>query len=79
MKLVIDAEKAPSEVEAHARFLLRKQIEDKGLPRISAATRALVPDWCDECQERAWGPVMGGPTYCPSCKEARAKKKNPGF
>lgn len=79
MKFVIDTEKAPDALEEHARFMLRKGLEEAKLPRINAATRALIPSWCDECSGRAWGPVMGGPTYCPACREIRAKKKEPGF
>ncbi len=81
MKLVIDTERSPdvSNVEEHARFLHRKMYRDKSLPHVSAVTRALIPSWCDECQERAWGPILDGPTYCASCIEKKRKAGVPGF
>lgn len=77
MKIVFDNEN--HDIEEHARMVHRKMLAKHDLPRIAGATRALIPTWCDECQERAWGPVTGGPVMCPLCAEKQAKKNQTGF
>jgi hypothetical protein len=76
MKIVFD--NPSEEIDQHARLLHRKMMQKHELPRITGVTRALVPTWCDECSERAWGPVLGGPVMCPACTEKQNKNK-PGF
>lgn len=76
MKIIFDGNS--NDAEQHARLMHRKMLEKHDLPRISGATRALIPTWCDECQERAWGPVLGGPVMCAACA-AKQEKKQTGF
>lgn len=77
MKIIFD-NAGETDVEQHARFMHRKMLAKHDLPRITGVTRALIPTWCDECQERAWGPVTGGPVMCAACK-AKQEKNQAGF
>lgn len=78
MKIVFDSQPG-DDVERHARFLHREMLKNKNLPRIAAATRAMIPDWCDDCGDRAWGPIMGGSAYCPDCRTKREARNGVGF
>lgn len=75
MKIIFDR-KDPGD-EAHARWLIRKYLEDSNLPRVPGATRAFEPSWCDICGDaRAWGSARAS-AVCDGC---RAKdEKRPGF
>jgi len=78
MKIVFDH--VPGEdLEQHARYLHHQMMRDKKLPRVAAATRAMVPDWCDDCGGHSWGPVMGGASYCRACQTKREGKAELGF
>lgn len=77
MKVLIDSQ-VGDDVARHARYLHREMLKQKNLPRLAGATRALVPDWCDDCNERAWGPVTGGLCLCADCWGKR-DKTSPGF
>jgi len=77
MKIILDAH--GEDTEHHAKMMHREMMKKHQLPRLAAATRALIPSWCDECQGRAWGPVMGGPTFCDTCQTERDRRKHPGF
>lgn len=76
VRILIDGRDDDS-IERHARVLLREQFsKDKG-PRGVAVQRALVPDWCDVCQERCWG-VNGG--MYAVCRKCSGEGKSPlGF
>jgi len=39
------------------------------LPLIPAATRALEPSWCDNCENRAWCSVVSGRGICDECRD----------
>lgn len=77
MKIVFDSQ-VGDDVERHARFMHHEMLKQKNLPRISGATRAIIPTWCDDCGGRSWGPVLGGPSFCPECLDKRATAR-PGF
>lgn len=78
MKILFDNQLG-DDVERHARYLHREMLKQKNLPRIACATRALIQNWCDECGERAWGPVAGGLCRCSDCWAKRDGKNTPGF
>ena len=78
MKIVFDH--PPGEdIERHARVLHSAMLNEKNLPRLAGVTRAIVPDWCDDCGERSWGPVLGGVSFCPECRAKRESRNTPGF
>lgn len=77
MKILFDVHDG-HDIETHARLMHQKMLEKHDLPRITGVTRALIPTWCDECSERAWGPVLGGPVMCADCTAKQAKKQT-GF
>lgn len=78
MKIVFDSQ-VGNDVERHAQFMHREMLKQKNLPRIACATRALIPTWCDDCSERAWGPVLGGLSLCRDCWGKRDRVTPPGF
>lgn len=55
------------DVEADARRLHYEYMEKNKLPRLPAATRAIIPSWCDACGERCWGPISGY-AMCAKCR-----------
>ena len=66
LKIIFTPPRSEADLERHARFLHEEALEKAKLPRVSAATRALVPTWCDSCSERCWG--AGSFALCTKCR-----------
>ena len=79
MKIVFDADYALEDLEADARRLHREYMAKNKLPRLAAATRALIPTYCEICSEKAWGPLGGGIAICDPCRKRGERKGLVGF
>lgn len=77
VRLLIDSDPDESDIARHARLLLREQFTKDRAPRGIPVTRAVVPDWCDSCNERCWGRAN---SHYAMCKKCRGEGKLPiGF
>ncbi len=68
VRLLISPEPDGSDVERHAHLLLKEQFAKDRAPRGVAVTRAVVPDWCDSCNERCWGRANSNYAMCVKCR-----------
>ena len=76
LKIIFTPPNSGDELERHARYLHHEAVRKEKLPRVAAATRALVPTWCDICAERCWGTPVG----YSMCARCRGEGKKPiGF
>lgn len=75
VKILVDS--YGEDLGRHAVYLHNKLMAKQDLPRIAAATRAVIPNYCDACGNRAWGPMFGV-TICIDCR-AKDEKPVPGF
>ena len=68
VRLLLEPRTNGSRVEDHARRLVIEQFEKSNYPMGIAASRAMVPTYCDKCGERCWSTEGALFDYCPKCK-----------
>lgn len=68
VRLLINPDPDGSDIERHARALLKEQFAKDKAPRGIPVGRAVVPDWCDSCNERCWGRAGGHYAMCAKCR-----------